>query len=70
MKVSSNKTPCKDCTERELGCHSNCSLYLEWSEDRAKDRQKRYEEKGIRNALETLHIQSASKGVYHRNSSK
>ena len=23
-------TPCKDCTERDLGCHGTCERYSEW----------------------------------------
>ena len=26
-------SPCKDCTERHLGCHSECSLYSSWKDD-------------------------------------
>lgn len=22
--------PCKGCTNREIGCHSKCSKYIEW----------------------------------------
>lgn len=22
--------PCKGCTDREIGCHSKCSKYIEW----------------------------------------
>lgn len=25
-----NKAPCKDCADRELGCHSTCERYLEF----------------------------------------
>lgn len=25
-----NLPPCKDCTDRAIGCHPNCSKYLEW----------------------------------------
>lgn len=24
--------PCKDCPDREVGCHSKCSRYLNWKE--------------------------------------
>lgn len=24
--------PCKNCTQRYIGCHANCSEYLEWAE--------------------------------------
>lgn len=30
MKVQS---PCKDCSDRELGCHSTCKKYMKFQED-------------------------------------
>lgn len=29
--------PCKDCSNREVGCHSACKLYLEYKEIRIKE---------------------------------
>ena len=26
------KPPCKDCTDRAVGCHAVCERYLEWAE--------------------------------------
>ena len=28
--------PCKDCTDREIGCHSTCEKYINWCEERQK----------------------------------
>ena len=28
--IKKNPSPCKDCTARHSGCHSECSLYSEW----------------------------------------
>ena len=28
--------PCKDCTERHPGCHSECEKYAEYSRERAE----------------------------------
>lgn len=25
--------PCKGCTERKVGCHSQCDKYITWKED-------------------------------------
>ena len=27
--------PCKDCTDRQLGCHSTCSKYKQYATDRS-----------------------------------
>lgn len=29
-------TPCKDCTDRSVGCHCNCKRYIEWKNEIAK----------------------------------
>lgn len=26
------KPPCKDCKQREIGCHSNCDLYKQYKQ--------------------------------------
>ena len=30
--------PCKDCPERQVGCHSKCRKYADWSEQMKKNR--------------------------------
>ena len=33
--------PCKNCPEREIGCHSMCDRYIRYAKQREKIRQKR-----------------------------
>ena len=35
------KVPCKNCEDRELGCHSECEKYLEFQEQRRSVNKKR-----------------------------
>lgn len=35
------KAPCKDCEDREPGCHSKCEKYIEYSKDREALREAR-----------------------------
>ena len=30
--------PCKGCTDREIGCHSKCSKYINWNKIISKKR--------------------------------
>ena len=39
------KSPCKDCTERALGCHANCSDYILFSNERRKINDERWKAK-------------------------
>lgn len=32
--------PCRDCKEREVGCHGYCELYKIWSEENERLRNK------------------------------
>ena len=32
-----SKVPCKDCPEREVGCHGRCEKYKEYKENREKE---------------------------------
>lgn len=42
------KIPCKDCTERVLGCHGKCKRYKTFKKEielaRAKDKLEKYKE--------------------------
>lgn len=33
------KTPCKDCTDRYIGCHGECELYLDYKAEINKCRE-------------------------------
>lgn len=33
------QAPCKDCKERELGCHSKCEKYLAFKLERDKEQE-------------------------------
>ena len=42
-----NKVPCKDCKDREIGCHSKCKKYLDFKKDLKKTKAKEKYEKKI-----------------------
>ena len=42
-----NKVPCKDCKDREIGCHSKCKKYLTFKKDLKKAKAKEKFEKKI-----------------------
>lgn len=39
------KVPCKDCENRELGCHGKCEEYIEWKNELAELNKKIAKEK-------------------------
>lgn len=34
-----NIAPCKDCTDRVLGCHSHCKKYLSYTEENERRKE-------------------------------
>ena len=34
------KPPCKNCKDRDLGCHGKCKAYIKWAKDREEAREK------------------------------
>lgn len=42
-----NLPPCKDCPNREIGCHSKCEKYIQFKNDLKKDKAKEKAEKKI-----------------------
>lgn len=49
MKVVGNP-PCKDCTKRQLGCHSTCKDYIEWNKAHLKEKARLQEKERLDNA--------------------
>ena len=45
--------PCKDCTERQLGCHSVCPRYAEYKEAHEAHKQELREIKALDEALDS-----------------
>lgn len=39
--------PCKGCTDRAVGCHADCKLYIEWSDENTKKRDEIRRQKEI-----------------------
>ena len=42
-------TPCKNCTDREIGCHSSCMKYIHYREDIDKEREAKLKERLLLN---------------------
>ena len=41
-KIYNEKCPCKDCTQRQVGCHSKCFKYLYWKHTGIEQPKKDY----------------------------
>lgn len=42
-KTVKDSTPCKDCNDRDVGCHGKCEKYKAFQERLREDRKKRVE---------------------------
>ena len=46
--------PCKNCTLRYVGCHANCSEYLEWAELARSVRAAKNHDEHLRNEVNSI----------------
>lgn len=46
--------PCKNCTQRYVGCHANCSEYLEWAELARSVRAAKNHDEHLRNEVNSI----------------
>lgn len=46
--------PCKNCTLRYVGCHANCSEYLEWAELARSIRAAKSHDEHMRNEVNSI----------------
>ena len=61
MKIS----PCKDCGERETGCHAHCQPYIQWAEEQRKIHRR------IQETVTGIYTPSATlQKIYWRNKKK
>lgn len=44
-----DKTPCLNCKDRKVGCHAECRKYIEYAENRERERKKIRREKEYEN---------------------
>ena len=48
--IKKNPSPCKDCTARHSGCHSECSLYSSWKDDYSDKKRSVFKNYAVANA--------------------
>lgn len=58
----SKRNPCKECTKRELHCHSNCQPYIDWHEYIVKEKEQLREERNTDALLTEMHIRRTYRG--------
>lgn len=54
-----NKAPCKDCPDRQVGCHSTCEKYLAFRKERNELNEKTYKQKEVEYADYTRYMRAS-----------
>lgn len=54
-------SPCKDCSDRQVGCHSNCKRYNEWRAINDANRKRKNEKAHAEHEMEDYLIKFAGK---------
>ena len=60
-------SPCKDCKERQVGCHSTCEKYLEWNKKWVDNKIKISEQKYLMKQIDSHEIENTYKAKRRRN---
>ena len=60
-------SPCKDCKERQVGCHSTCEKYLEWNKKWVDNKIKISEKKYLMKQIDSHEIENTYKAKRRRN---
>ena len=55
------RSPCKDCPDRKLGCHSICEKYIEYTKQNEEIRLKKARENNNYNDLLNMRIRRMRK---------
>ena len=61
--VINNSPPCRGCTERYTGCHSNCLGYLAWKNELDQKKEALYGEKKRTCMLNDFYVDSCRKQI-------
>lgn len=62
----SKKTPCFGCDERQVGCHSTCEKYIQYSQHRCEQIAKAKEAYMNELIIEDMHIKGALKTLHRK----
>lgn len=69
LKMSNHHStipPCKDCSDREIGCHSYCKAYGEWAKEHSSKREDMFHQRTadmIANDYSLRCIEKRKKGI-------
>lgn len=55
-------SPCKECPDRFLGCHSTCKRYLTFKESYEHFKEEKYKQEELERSLRLIH--SKRRGEY------
>ena len=60
-------SPCKDCKERQVGCHSTCEKYLEWNKAWVENKTEISKQRYLAKQLNSHEIETVRKAARRRN---
>lgn len=61
------KSPCKDCNDRNSTCHSNCEKYIEWDKQHKRYKDELAKKKAVVNQATLFEIESIRRAAKRRN---
>ena len=61
--VINNSPPCKDCTDRDKGCHSSCAGYSQWKKELEEKKTLVYGERKRTSMLDDFYAENVRKQI-------
>lgn len=60
-------SPCKDCKERQVGCHSTCEKYLVWNKAWVENKNEISKQRYLAKQINSHEIETTYKAKRRRN---
>ena len=61
-----HQCPCKNCQERMIGCHSSCQKYIDWTAERAVEKEKENKQKIVRGRVTDSQYYEGMRRLYNK----
>ncbi len=61
MNIKWVPSPCKDCPDRHVNCHSSCEAYAEYQQKHKAEKERLYKEHALDKAINQMNYDSAKR---------
>lgn len=59
MNINWIPSPCKDCEDRDIKCHSTCEKFLEYRKKHEAEKTRQFKERAIDSVIRSMNINAS-----------